>query len=183
MDDPHKEYRLAVSRLADGWLADGLPSHAQLYVAADELDRLRRRLGIDGLWATAPTMVTATLDDALGQGLAIIERFSRSIGIRLYALGLMPSPDAIVRTCRRYRPTFLGLTVLQFDSEDDLSVIARQLPARTRIVAGGPVFAGDPDFARRTGVHFAAKNVAALLKFMVDSPGIDQALADPLADD
>lgn len=182
MDDPVGAYRSAVSRLAERWLADGLPSHAQLYRAADELDGLRGQLGIEGLWAAAPSMVTATLDDALGQGLAVIERFARTIGVRIHSLGLMPPPDVIIRTCRRYRPTLLGLTVLQFDSEADLSIIAEHLPARTRIVAGGPVFAGDPDFARRTGVHFAAGDVAAFLKYMVDTPAADFAPGDPLSD-
>jgi hypothetical protein len=61
------------------------------------------------------------------------------------------------------------LTVLQFDSEDDLAAIAKQLPGNTRLVAGGPVFAGDRDFAGRTGTHYAARNVADFLQFMLDT--------------
>ncbi|HSO18678.1 MAG TPA: hypothetical protein VLT88_04435 [Desulfosarcina sp.] len=114
-------------------------------------------------------MVTATLDDGLGQGLAVIERFASVIGMRLMPMGLLQPPEAVVETCRRHLPAYLGLTVLHFDSEDDLALIARDLPATTRIIAGGPVFAGDADFARRTGVHFAARNVAAFLRYMVDA--------------
>ena len=168
MEDAYSTYRCAVSRLANQWLADGLPPRQALYEAADELDRLREQLGVGGMWDKAPSMVTSTLDDGLGQGIAVIERFARTIGIRTVSLGLMQSSEAIIDTCRRHQPTFLGLTILQFDSEDDLSAIAKRLPQHTRIVAGGPVFEGDSDFASRTGTHFAAKNVAAFLRYMVD---------------
>ena len=109
-------------------------------------------------------MVTATLDDGLGQGLAIIEKYAVAVGIRLIPLGLMQTPEAVIDACRRHQPDFLGLTILQFDTEDDLTCIANHLPRKTRIVAGGPVFAGDPDFAGRTGTHYAAKNVADFLR-------------------
>jgi hypothetical protein len=81
----------------------------------------------------------------------------------------MQPPEAVMHACRRQRPDFLGLTILQFDTEDDLTAIAKNLPAETRIVAGGPVFKGDSDFAGRTGTHYAANNVADFLRFMLDS--------------
>ena len=113
-------------------------------------------------------MLTATVDDGLGQGLAVIERFAGAIGIQLIALGLLQSPEVIIAACRRHRPDYLGLTVLQFDSEDDLIQIARGLPSKTRIIAGGPVFTGEAGFAEQTGTHHTAKNVAAFLRFMID---------------
>jgi methanogenic corrinoid protein MtbC1 len=113
-------------------------------------------------------MVTATLDDGLGQGLKIIETFAEAIGMRLVSLGLLQSAATIVNACRDEKPDFLGLTVLQFDTEEALTAIAGQLPKNTRIVAGGPAFSGDPDFAERTGTHYAARNVAAFLRFMLD---------------
>ena len=133
-----------------------------------ELDRLREKLKVCGIWENAPSMLTATLDDGLGQGLAIIERFASAIGIRLISLGVMQSPAVIVEACRQHRPEYLGLTILQFDSEDNLAYIASAIPGKTRIVAGGPVFIGDPGFAGRTGTHHAAKNVASFLRIMLD---------------
>lgn len=158
-----------MGRLSGQWLATALPSRQGLDEAAQELVCLRERLMVKGLWEEPPSMVTATLDDGLGQGLAVIETYAAAIGIRLISLGLMQSPEAVMDACRRHQPDFLGLTVLHSDTEDDLAAIAKRLPPITRIVAGGPAFNGDPDFAGRTGTHFAAKNVACFLRFMLDT--------------
>lgn len=171
MDDPREAFRNAVGRLADQWLTAGLPSHQEMEREAKRLGQLRDQLNVLGLWEHPPTMLTATLDDGLGQGLAIIENFAAMIGLNLVALGLMQAPDAIIDACSHYQPDYLGLTILQFDSEDDLKTIAAHLPTRTTIVAGGPVYSGDADFARRTGTHYAAKNVADFLGFMVRTSG------------
>jgi hypothetical protein len=64
-------------------------------------------------------------------------------------------------------PDFLGMTVLQFDTEDDLILITGNLPSKTRVIAGGPVFSADPELAGRTGVHFVAKNAADFISFML----------------
>lgn len=162
-------FRDAVGSLSDQWLAASLPSRQGLDQAAGTLARLRDQLNLKGIWEYSPSMVTATLDDGLGQGLAVIERYAAVIGIRLIALGLMQSPEAVVDACRRHQPDFLGMTILQFDTEDDLAAIARGLPPKTRIVAGGPVFNADPDFARRSGTHYAARNVADFLRFMLET--------------
>jgi methylmalonyl-CoA mutase cobalamin-binding subunit len=169
MERPTTQYRQAIDQLASDWISSGLPSRQGLDQTADELLRLRERLGIPGLWSAPPLMVTATLDDGLGQGLAVIEKYALVIGIRLISLGLMQPPEAIVAACRRKQPKYLGMTVLQFDSEDDLMSIADNLPTHTRIIAGGPVFSSDPEFAERTGTHYAAKNVAYFLRFMLDA--------------
>ena len=167
MNEPYQAFRIEVGRLAEQWLNSGLPSRQGLERSAEKLNVLRKNLGVQGLWEATPCMITATLDDGLGQGLAIIERFAAAIGIRLVSLGLMRTPVDIVDACQREVPEFLGMTVLQFDTEDELLTITRQLPPNTRIVAGGPVFTGDPDFATRTGTHYAARNVAEFLQYMV----------------
>lgn len=168
MNDAYKIFRDAVRETADGWLVDGLPSRQVLEESAARLLRLRQKLQIPGLWEHPPCMVTATLDDGLGQGLAIIEQFAGAIGVRLVSLGLLQPAAAIVNACRDEKPDFLGMTILQFDTEETLTTIAGQLPQKTRIVAGGPAFTGDLDFADRTGTHYAARNVAAFLRFMLD---------------
>lgn len=168
MKSAQDEFRNAVSRLAHQWLEAGLPSRQVLDASGDELARLRTRLKVRGLWQAPPTMLTATMDDGLGQGLAIIEKFAQAIGIEVIPLGLMQSARAIIDGCRHHGPDFLGMTVLQFDTEADLKTIAENIPAATRIVAGGPVFLGDPEFAERTGTHYAARNVADFLRFMLD---------------
>lgn len=170
-EHPRNTFRETVDSLAGQWLAKGLPSRQGLYEAAGKLDRLRERLKVQGLWEMPPLMVTATLDDGLGQGLSVIETFAAAIGMRLISLGLMQSRGAIIDACRLHQPDYLGLTILQFDTEDDLTIIAGNLPRKTRIVAGGPVFAGDSDFADRTGTHHVAKNVAAFLRFMLNTAG------------
>jgi len=167
MDDAYHAFRAAVGSLASQWIEKGLPSRQGLDEAAGNLEGERGRLHVNGLWEDTPSMVTATLDDGLGQGLAVIEQFAVAVGIRLISLGLMQTPQAIIDACRRHQPEYLGLTILQFDTEDDLICIANNLPRKTRIVAGGPVFSGDPDFAGRTGTHFAAKNVAYFLRYML----------------
>lgn len=170
MDDANVVFRIAVDSLASQWIATGLPSRQALDEAAGNLECLRERLNVNGIWDQAPSMVTATLDDGLGQGLAVIEKYAVAVGIRLVSLGLMQRPKAVIEACRHHRPDFLGLTILQFDTEDDLICIANHLPRKTRIVAGGPVFDGDPEFADRTGTHFAAKNVADFLRYMLETP-------------
>ncbi|MGA6926619.1 MAG: hypothetical protein WBY88_13100 [Desulfosarcina sp.] len=165
--DAQRALREAVNRLTDDWLTGGPPSRQTLDQAAKEIVRLRARLNVNGVWQDPPSMLTATLDDAIGQGLEVIEMFAAAIGMRLTRLGLMQSPAAVIDACRRHHPDYLGLTILQFDTEDDLLFIAGRLPDHTRIVAGGPVFAGDPEFAGRTGIHYAAKNVADFLRFML----------------
>ncbi len=154
--------------MANAWISSGLPSRQGLDHSADELLALRKRLGATGLWETSPVMITATLDDGLGQGLSIIEKYARVMGIRIISLGLLQTPDYIVAACRREQPDYLGMTVLQFDSEEEVLSIAQRLPDHTRIVAGGPVFTADPDFAERAGIHHAAKNVAHFIRFMLN---------------
>jgi hypothetical protein len=89
--------------------------------------------------------------------------------MKIIRFGLLQTKEAIVKDCRRHAPDFLGLTILQFDTEEDLLYISQKIPENTRIVAGGPVFTSDPDFAARTGTHLAAKNVAEFLRIMLET--------------
>jgi methylmalonyl-CoA mutase cobalamin-binding subunit len=161
-------FRDKVAGLSTQWCATGLPAGRALDDVAANLNRLREALKVKGLWETPPAMVTATLDDGIGQGLSIIEKFAAAIGMQLVPLGLMQTPQRIVDVCRQHEPEWLGLTILQFDTEDDVKFIAERLPRKTSIVAGGPVFSGDLEFARRTGVHHWAKNVAYFMQLMLD---------------
>ena len=168
MTQAYQIFRTEVLRLAQRWQDQGMPSHQGLQKETAKLDALRNQLKVRGLWDRPPCMVTATLDDGLGQGLAIIETVAAAIGIRLVSLGLMRTSREIVEACLREKPEFLGLTILQFDTEEELVEIVRQLPEHTRIIAGGPVFLGDADFAARTGTHYAARNAADFLRFMAN---------------
>ena len=125
------------------------------------------KTGASGLWDNPPLMITATLDDGLGQGLEVIRMFSETAGLEIIDLGLLVTPEKIITACKKNNPDLLGLTVLQFDSEEDILMISKNLPSKTKIISGGPVFTADPEFARRTGIHFAAKNVAYFIRFLL----------------
>jgi len=163
----HNAFRQVVQHFVHNWNAHGLPSGSALLKVADELEQQRITLHSAGLWTVPPVLVTATIDDGIGQGISIIGRFARAVGIDVKPLGLMQSVDAIVETCRRIQPEFLGLTVLQFDSEPIVAEIARRIPEKTRLICGGPVFWADPDFARRSGVHVAVRHVGGFLELLL----------------
>lgn len=167
---PDSKMDILRTRLADmvtGLQGGGKPSRTELAVAAEEIRQWKKENQVAGLWADPPLMVTATLDDAMGHGLDLIHRYAWLAGLKIHPLGLLQSADAVATACRELEPALLGLTVLQFDSEDDLIRIARNIPATTRIVAGGPVFKGDPDLARRAGVHRVASDAADFLKYLL----------------
>lgn len=135
---------------------------------AAELSEWKQGHQVTGLWPEpAPLMLTATLDDGIGIGLDLIHRYVQVLGLRLIPLGLLQSPDAIIQACRQYQPDYLGITILQLDSDDDLAYLGKHLPADTRLIAGGPVFRYDPDMAERCGVHFVARDVSHFISFML----------------
>ncbi len=144
-----------------------MPSRSGLEKAAGELREWKVKTGGSGFWDTLPLMITATLDDGLGQGLEIIRMFSEIAGLEIIDLGLLVAPEKIIAACKKNNPDLLGLTVLQFDSEEDILMISRNLPPKTKIIAGGPVFKTDPEFSRRTGIHFTARNVAWFIRFLL----------------
>jgi methylmalonyl-CoA mutase cobalamin-binding subunit len=153
--------------LLDSWRSGASPSRAGYLEAADALLAWRTAHGGGGLWRVAPLLATATLDDAWGQGLVVIHRLAEAVGMRLLPLGACRSSEEILAACRRERPAFLGLTVLWAEAEDALAAIVHDLPAQTRLIAGGPAFVADPDLAGRAGVHFVARHGAAFLEHIL----------------
>jgi len=120
--------------------ADSSWSRAEIFQAGEILLDRKNALSIKGLWPSPPLMITATLDDAVGQGLTIIHLFSRLAGVDVKPLGLMQPPEKIIHACRQSLPNILGMTILQFHSEETLCDMVENLPAQTRVVVGGPIF-------------------------------------------
>ncbi len=176
MKNREMRLRKKIAELLISWKETGMPSRAGYEAAAADLLEWKHSESIPGIWQHPPLMITSTLDDGLGQGLQLIHLFSEIAGLKIRSLGLLCPPDMIIDECITHGPEFLGLTVLQFDSEEDLLKICREIPAHTKIIAGGPVFSGDPDLAERAGVHFVAKNAAAFLGFLLDFKREDQPL-------
>ncbi len=164
---PGNDLRTAARGLLRRWKAGGLPSREAL---AGQAAGLQEQRGGGGLWRPAPTMLTATIDDGIGQGIELIGRFAAALGVQVVFAGLLLPPERIVGEARRVGADLVGLTVLQLDSEPVLVRVARGLPSRTTLVAGGPAFRLDPELADRTGVAFVAANVADFLAFLLDYP-------------
>lgn len=163
------ELRSAIESLLFVWKTEGIPSREVLLFQAAEL---KENSGGGGLWSPAPKMLTATIDDGIGQGIELIGRFAQAAGVKVVFLGLLQSPERICREARKIEADLLGLTVLQLDSEPILADICRRLSPRTEIVAGGPAFLTDPHLAARVGVSFVARDVAVFMRFLLGySPG------------
>ncbi len=150
---------------------NGVPPRHEMESEAVELLEWKNSKGIESLWDDPPLMVTATLDDGLGLGLRLIHQYAEVAGLKIKSLGLYLPPEKIVEECRNLVPDILGMTVLQFASEEALTYVAQNLPDKTRLIAGGPVFAVDPDLADRTGVHLVAKNALEFLGFVLSIDG------------
>lgn len=161
------ELRVAVASLIRRWRHQGLPGHEALIAESEALAGLRRAPATRPLWRRPPQLLTATLDDALGQGLTIIHRFADAVGLRRRHLGLTVTADTVINACLADRPALLGMTVLQFDSEPDLVRIRREIPAGTRMVCGGPLFTADPALADRCGIELVAADVGAFLEYLL----------------
>jgi len=161
------DLRDRLTKLATGLLANGRPARTELTTAAADIQAWKTEHQVASLWSVPPLMVTATIDDAMGHGLDLIHQYANLAGLQVHPLGLLQSAEAIIAACREMEPALLGLTVLQFDSEDDLTLIARSIPEMTRIVAGGPLFKADPELAQRAGVHRVAVDAADFLSFLL----------------
>jgi len=153
--------------LSRDWLAQGLPSREQIVQCARESIRWKQATGSQGLWSTTPRLLTATLDDGIGQGIEIIHLFAEAMGMQVIPLGLVRPAEVIVAACHEHRPEVVGLTVLQLDSEEELARVGHRLPDGTCLIAGGPAFRHDPDMAQRCGVHYVAANVAYFIDYML----------------
>ena len=168
LDGSIQRFKTELKRRIDPWITRGLPSRQALDTAADELLRWKAIHGVAGLWPRRPLMLTATLDDGIGQGLKIIQRYADILGIDIVSLGLLQDPEAILAACRKHEPDFLGLTILQLDSDDDLCRVGHGLPSKTLLIAGGPVFKFDPEMAERCKVGYVARDVAFFIEFLLD---------------
>ena len=153
--------------LLNDWQETGIPPRHEMESVAVELLEWKSSNDIISIWDDPPLMVTATLDDGLGLGLRLIHQYAEVAGLQVKPLGLYLPPEEIIDQCRSMVPDILGMTVLQFTSEEALTHIAQNLPDKTRLVAWGPVFTIDPDFANRSSVHFVAKNAAEFLGFVL----------------
>ncbi|MDY6790545.1 MAG: cobalamin-dependent protein [Thermodesulfobacteriota bacterium] len=162
-----KQLGKKLDKLSKKWQSTGLPSRSGLENAASDLHEWKVETGVLGIWDQPPLMLTGTIDDGLGHGLEIINMFAEISGVEIIELGLLLTPEKIISTCNKYQPDLLGLTVLQFDSEEDILKISQNLPSKTKIIAGGPVFTADHEFASRTGIHFAAKNAADFIQYLL----------------
>jgi hypothetical protein len=159
--------RRELERLSRDWIAHGMPSREKVIAAAASLSALKKRYAPAGLWPAPPRMVTATLDDGFGHGIEIIGLYAEVMGIEVIPLGLLQKPRVIAAACHAQRPDYLGLTVLQLDSEDDLALVSSSLPAGTRLIAGGPAFRLDPDLSSRCGVHATAAHAGHFIKLIL----------------
>jgi methylmalonyl-CoA mutase cobalamin-binding subunit len=168
-----------IVRLLDRWAQHGLPSREKLVQAAEEILAYRLSVASPGLWPQPPLMMTATIDDGFGHGLDLIHRYAEAVGLRVKSLGRLRAPKTIVAACQRHLPDLLGMTILQFDSEDAVLAIRRECPSTTTLIAGGPLFGADPEFASRAGIDVAVKDVGGFLKFLLTyTPGDRHRSAD-----
>jgi methylmalonyl-CoA mutase cobalamin-binding subunit len=159
--------RRKMNALLSGWEKEGMPTRTGFQEAAEKLIRWRKKNGVPGLWEPPPLFVTATIDDGWGHGLQLIELWGKAAGLKVHSMGLLRKPAEIARKCRQLNPDLLGMTVLQFDSEDDIAQITANLPPKTILIAGGPVFKPDPELAGRAGIHVVAENAAAFVAFLL----------------
>lgn len=157
------EFAHAVRELRTG----GKPSREALMTAALSLTEKRVQSGSPGLWKCPPRMALATLDDGWGHGLEVIRAWAEAAGMEVRHLGLMIAPDEIIEACREWPPHVLGMTVLQFDTEEAMIQIRRGIPPSTQIVAGGPLFRADPELAVRAGIDVVAADAAAFGEFLL----------------
>ncbi|MDI6797514.1 MAG: hypothetical protein QMD09_11235, partial [Desulfatibacillaceae bacterium] len=143
-------------------------SSSQWMEAARSLLEWKRANPAARLWGRPPVMLTATLDDGIGQGIAVIEAWANALGLVVRRIGLMVAPEDILAACIEQKPRLLGLTVLRNDMEDALIQVASGLPSNTLLVSGGPAFAANPDLADAAKVDCAAKNAGAFVRFVLE---------------
>jgi methylmalonyl-CoA mutase cobalamin-binding subunit len=167
LEDLPKVLRLRIEKILRTWKETGVPARATLHEIADGIITWRKALGIAGLWERPPLMLGATLDDGWGHGIQIILKFAEAMGLRVKLIGLLQSREKIAAACREVQPDFLGLTVLQLDTEDDLVELRRLIPENIKIIAGGPAFKIDPELAERAGIDFVAKDAGAFVRLLL----------------
>lgn len=162
--------REKLSCLVREWQVNGTPSkYAFEFIVSDLFEWKGTNEISSGLWLTPPTMITATLDDFVGQGIETIECFAKFAGIDVTPLGVMQPPEKIVEQCNQQRPTFLGLTVLRTFVFEDLIYIGHNIPSSTLlIVGGGPCLQSEPEIATQANLHLVAKDVKDFIEFLLN---------------
>lgn len=161
--------REKLSDLLKQWQASEFPTRYEIESDAKDLLAWKQAHNVSGLWHKPPLMITATLDDALGKGIEIIQLFAEVAGIKVIPLGIMQSPDTIVDECNQHCPSLLGLTILRSYAYKDLEYIGHHIPKKTLlIVGGGPFLQMDPELAVRTKVHLVIKDVASFIGFILN---------------
>ena len=150
------------------WRREGLPSWTQAYQSGQALLGWKTEQKIGGLWERPPQLVTATLDDSIGQGLKMIHLFSEVAGVVVRPLGLMQLSEHIITACHNYQPDMLGLTVLQLDTVEMLDHIAENIPDETHVLVGGPAFKLMPAAELCLKSYRVLNDVAAYLAFLLD---------------
>lgn len=144
-------------------------SGSEILARGRELLAWKSSQGLDGLFKTPPTLMTATLDDGIGQGLRLIHCWAELAGLKIIPLGLMQTPETIGAECRRQRPDFLGLTVLHDDTEELLcDDIIPQLPDSVRVIAGGPAFTSMSEEALAAKPYRVLNNIQVFLNYLLE---------------
>ena len=154
------------------WNEKGKQSHLAYKEAAESIIAWKRENRIKSVFNSPPSIVTATIDDSFGMGISVINLFSEALGLNVHFLGLYKTTGDILEACIRLNPSYLGLTVLQADTEEDIAFLSENLPSTVKIISGGPVYKMDPGFAQRAGVHFVAGNADAFIRFMLAQAGL-----------
>jgi hypothetical protein len=167
MDRESAELKKRLGQISQKWMSEGLPSRQTLKSTAESLNQWKRDHLVSGIWQNHPLMMAATIDDGIGQGIQIIECYAEVMGITVNPIGLLQNPETIIDKCHQLQPDILGLTVLQLDSEDALYRVGHNLPLKTCLIAGGPVFKFDANMAARCNVDYVASNLAYFIRYML----------------
>ncbi len=142
-------------------------SRERLVSWAEKFIDYKKTRNFTGFFKTPQTMLTATIDDGLGMGIELISLYAKVAGIDIIKLGIMLSAEEIIEGCNRYMPDYLGLTVLQFDTQDELIKIADKIDKNIKIIAGGPVFSLNTNFLKESKVNYTAKNAPDFLRIII----------------
>lgn len=114
------QLRGKLCQLCQKWCREGLPSRQQIENMYINLSAWKKTHNLPGLWQPPPLLLTATLDDAIGMGLDLIESYAVLAGMHVKRLGLLMKKEDLVAACLARQPEFIGLTILHLDSEEAL---------------------------------------------------------------
>jgi len=159
--------RKILNEFVNQWQNDPKISWTQIYHIGEKLLEWKTQKGIAGIWKKSPKMITATMDDSLGQGLKMIHLFSRIAGIDIMPLGLMLSEETIIDACNNQFPDFLGMTILQYDTEKVLNSMIQKFPDKMNILVGGPIFKAIPRNELQNKKYISFNNVSNYLEFLL----------------